>query len=320
MPDRAPGAPSAPSAGARGTPSVTAPPWLTRALGPELTHIARAPWGFTNETWAATTSTGERFAVTRMGARAAAAFVIAAGPTIAGRVADAGLEMPAPIAERSSGADGIVVSRWLDGSPAMQLLVDAAGARTVGAALGDAWTRLRAVAIDGLALESRWASPGGVAAAAAGWLAQVDSALDRATVEGSRRAIAVAATLPSPAQPSFVHGDLVPANLLLRDGPAVLLDLESARIGDPLLDAAWFRWIVGYHHPELLPAAWEAFSTAAGLSVDAGAGAAIEAYPVLRILEILATEEPPRDARPRWHEQLARAAGAYARAAALAAD
>jgi aminoglycoside phosphotransferase (APT) family kinase protein len=107
-----------------------------------------------------------------------------------------------------------------------------------------------------------------------------------------------------------VHGDLVPANLLLRDGANVLLDLEAARIGDPLLDAAWFRWIVAYHHPELVPAAWAAFAGAAGIATsDATVRALLDAYPVLRILEILAGPGVGPSARGRWLRQLEQGVG-----------
>src|SRR5690349_3105487 len=91
--------------------TATIPVWVTAALGADLTDAIRVPWGFTNETWGATTSTGERYAVTSMGS--AAAFVLRHGPEIACRVGAAGIRMPAPLPPRSNAAQGVVVSAWV---------------------------------------------------------------------------------------------------------------------------------------------------------------------------------------------------------------
>lgn len=297
-----------------------APGWVAAALGGDLVDVARLPWGFTNETWGATNPAGERHAATRMATREAAAFVLERGPEIARRAAAAGLKMPVPIATRSDAAAGVVVSAWIDGTPAMRLLVDADGATVVGTAIAAAWRRLRMVDVDGLELDATWASPARLAAAATAWCRTI-TGLDPAATAGAHRAIELVAALPATEPASFVHGDLVPANLLLRPGGDVLLDLEAARIGDGMLDAAWFRWIVGYHHPGLVAAAWSAFADAAGLPAGVAAGGRVgdatpgqgpavadrtvlDAYPVLRILEILATSRLDSDAQGRWLAQL----------------
>ena len=138
------------------------------------------------------------------------------------------------------------------------------------------------------------------------WLVFVARLLGR---DGARRVderLAELPTLLTDRLPGFVHGDLVPANLLIADGTlAALLDLEAVRIGEPLLDAAWFRWIVLYHHPAIEPAVWSAFVASSGLDLDtAGVAALLEILPVVRILEILARPALGVGARSRWIEQL----------------
>ena len=285
-----------------------APGWVTAALGEDLIGVARLPWGFTNETWEATTPAGGRYAVTRMASLQAASFVLQAGPDIARRVAAVGLTMPAPIVESSSATEGVIVSRWLAGASAMDRLSGPEGAAAVGFAVGEARRRLDAVDIDGLDLDDTWANPAGLADAAAGWLERIAPDVRSAAIPTIRRRIESVASLAPPPRPSFVHGDLVPANLLLRDAEGAgdaLLDLEAARIGDPSLDAAWFHWIVGYHHPALLPDAWRAFARGAGLDLHAlPLVERLRAYPVLRILEILAGQGLQADHRRRWLLQL----------------
>jgi aminoglycoside phosphotransferase (APT) family kinase protein len=59
--------------------------------------------------------------------------------------------------------------------------------------------------------------------------------------------------------PRFAHGDLAPVNLLVRDGRvAAVLDLDRARLAHPLHDAAWFAWVVSFHHRDVAGAAWSA--------------------------------------------------------------
>ena len=65
-------------------------------------------------------------------------------------------------------------------------------------------------------------------------------------------------------RPVFAHGDLAPVNVVMDGGagPGVvvaLLDLERARLAHPLFDAAWWSWVVRYHHPSRSPAAGHAF-------------------------------------------------------------
>ena len=107
-------------------------------------------------------------------------------------------------------------------------------------------------------------------------------------------------------RPGFVHGDLVPVNLLVHHGDlAALLDLEAARVGERLLDAAWFSWILRYHHPAMEPAASAAFASEAGPGwIDERTAALWTVLPSVRILEILERRPVQSAARPHWLSQL----------------
>jgi aminoglycoside phosphotransferase (APT) family kinase protein len=285
------------------------PEWVTAALGQDLSDARLVPWGFANETWAATPPDGIRRAVTRMASPAVAAEIICRGPEVARRLASVGLEIPVPIASHSHAEQGVVVSAWIEGAPGIARLGEPGGPEAVGRALGDAWRRLGEVDPSGLGLDDRWARPLDLRDVARGWLDGLRHELAAAV------ATAVEVRLDELALYSgrvgFVHGDLVPANVLLRDPqPPALLDLEAVRVGERFLDAAWFRWIVRYHHPELEPVAWLAFVKAA--RIDAGRRAIatlLAALPTVRILEILGDSRLVEQARLRWLQQLAASVG-----------
>ena len=67
-----------------------------------------------------------------------------------------------------------------------------------------------------------------------------------------------------------------------------LLDLEFARIADPLFDAAWWGWVVRYHHPERWVHAWPQLLVAAGIADDEETTARIRVIQRLRCLEMIA--------------------------------
>ena len=281
------------------------PAWVAEALGADAAAVRRIPWGFTNESWSGRARDGVRYVATRMRSASAAEALVARGPEIARRLGGAGLETPVPIASRSRPERGVVVSRWLDGTPGMALLGRPRGAEAVGRALGAGWRALASVEPTGLGLDNLWARPDDLDRAAHTWLELARAELGPSAAEVAGR-IGDLATLLRGRPTRFVHGDLVPANVLLRDARApVLLDFEAARHGEPLLDAAWFSWIVRYHHPEIHPKAWAAFAEGAALQASEPAVRQLLArLPVLRILEILAGPDLSPGARAHWLDHL----------------
>jgi aminoglycoside phosphotransferase (APT) family kinase protein len=282
------------------------PAWVTDTVGP-VREAARIRWGFTNESWRVVTVAGGPLVATRMAGPASAGAVLARGPAIAATLASVGISTPVPIAERSAPERAVIVSGFVAGRSGMELVGDVHGAATVGRLLGEAWHVLGRIDTTGLELDDLWARPADLAAAAGRWLTADSAALEPTLTTGIARRIEGLARLLEGHRPGFVHGDLVPANILVEgEKLAALLDLETVRLGARLLDAAWFRWIVRYHHPDVAHAAWRAFAGASNVD-DARPQIAtlLDVLPLVRILEILSQPTLEAGARVRWLDQLA---------------
>lgn len=263
--------------------------WLATALGGDAPrHARRLGWGFSNETWDVITADGRRLAVTRFSqpARAAptARLVAAAAPRLAA------IGIPVPRLVPLEGApSGILATAYTDGATGASLLGDPGGPALVGRAMGALWRQLLTLDARGLPLGTTPATPDVIAASAGATLARVAASSPGLEVRRLADAIRTLPELLAGRPSGFVHGDFVPANVLVRDGAVVaLLDFESARLGDPLVDAAWFRWIVGYHHPEAVAVAWDAFRATAGIdATDPVVSELLRVLPVLGLLERL---------------------------------
>jgi aminoglycoside phosphotransferase (APT) family kinase protein len=84
-----------------------------------------------------------------------------------------------------------------------------------------------------------------------------------------------------------------------------LLDVDYARVADPLYDAAWWGWVVRYHHPERWIVAWPVLLRAAGITVDQDTLARVRVLQRLRCLE--AVDDAKRagaDAAVMWARRL----------------
>jgi len=180
------------------------------------------------------------------------------------------------------------------------------GAGLIGRILGSTWLALGRVDPSSLGLDGLWARPADLAKAALGWLDVTAGALGNEAAERARGRITRLPSLLGERGVGFVHGDLVPANVLVAgETLAALLDLETVRLGPRLLDAAWFRWIVRYHHPMLEPSAWAGFEASGDLPANDGTvGALLGILPVVRILEIVADPGLAPAARARWLDHL----------------
>ena len=283
-----------------------APAWVRAAFDEVVIDAAPLPWGFRNETWLAELAGGRRFAASRLVDRRDAAVVAARVVAARRRLVAAGLPVPAFVQPRTAQAGGLLISPYEEGIPGADLLRRPTGAAMVGSLLGRAWRRLALADPVGLDLPDLWAAPDRLTAAALDWLAALGARVprpDRARLAGA------IASLSGPLRDrpaGIVHGDLVPANVLVRDGVLVaLLDLEFVRLGDRGLDAGWFDWIVWFHHRALHGAAWEAFAAAGGIERgDSVTLEAVRVLPAIRLLEILHDLERRDPARPRWLEHL----------------
>jgi len=127
--------------------------------------------------------------------------------------------------------------RWVAGEPQKAPSEDEALAADLGAVVRE----IRALATDGAAWDGR--SRGGPLAtrdaAVQAALAASAGLTDTRAVEAAWAGCLGAETCPTD---TWLHADLMPANLLLRDGRlAAVIDLESACVGDPAVDLmpAW---------------------------------------------------------------------------------
>jgi len=159
----------------------------------------------------------------------------------------------------------------------------------LGGAMGRLLPGIAAVPVAGLHLSSTWADAGRLTRAAAGWLARATPALGSREVRHLRESIDRLPECYAGARPVLAHGDFVPVNVILRGGRVVaLLDLEHARLGHPLFDAARWLAVVGYHHPDRLPPASRAFLEAAGIGADGRTHADLATIGALQSLERVA--------------------------------
>lgn len=265
-------------------------------------------WGFENRTSIVTLADGRRLVVQQLAGRAVARLKLRRARALPERLAAAGLRAPRLLAADISADPPYIVREYLPGDIGARLIGTLAGALHVAGAMGELLPRLAAVPTGGAGLSDAWATPDRLARQARLQLARNGAML------GPAAARALAATIERlPARfadrpACFAHGDFCPVNVLLEatdlgpgasgkseasgtnpQAPAVigLLDLEFARIADPLFDAAWWGWVVRYHHPERWAAAYPQLLAAAGISSDEPTRARIHDLQLLRCLEMV---------------------------------
>jgi aminoglycoside phosphotransferase (APT) family kinase protein len=287
---------------------VPTPGWVADLFPEAIVDATRLSWGFTNETWAVALRDGRRLAVTRIGQAGSPALATIRLPAVRRRLASAGLPIPAPVladAERPWPA-GVRVSELVDGVAGAKLLADVDGAGTVGRLCGAIARRLVTVDGSGLGLPGLWAAPDRLVRDCGSWVDSLSPDLGAKARARLRDACGGLGNALAGRAAVVAHGDLVPVNILVRDGRlAALLDLETVRLADPLFDAGWFDQIVRFHHPEVRDVAWAAFVSAAAIDPDEPVTRSLLGLlPMARILEINAGLGPGDPARERWMEQL----------------
>lgn len=286
---------------------LLAPTWLEELFPGSMVAASRLPWGFRNETWKVELADGRRLAVTRLLDRRSAGVTPTLVARVQPRLADAGLPVPALVGHPGSWPEDVLVTTFTDGEPGAALLSGPSGPRSVGSLCGTAWRQLIEVDPTGLGLPDLWAASDRLARAARVWAAALGPELGETDRTELEDLMALLPGLLAGRPATLVHGDLVPVNVLVRDGQlAALLDLESVRLADPLLDAAWFDRIVWFHHPSEHPAAWSGFTRAAGLDpYEPTTQALLHVLPIIRILELIDGLDPDAHAaRPRCIAQL----------------
>jgi aminoglycoside phosphotransferase (APT) family kinase protein len=273
---------------------LNVPMWLieTFATG-SIDRAVRLGWGFRNDTWRVDLKDGRCLAVTRPSDSLAAPAVVALTRLIQPRLRAAGIASPSIVDLAPGDGSTVFATEFIEGTSGAEMLAQDGGPALIGGLLGDAWRRLRSIDPTRLPLPDAWAAPRRLTDLSRARLSWAEGWLTRMEQRLAAAAIGALPELLAGRRPGFVHGDLVPANVLVRDGSlTAILDFEFVRLADPLLDAAWFDQIVAFHHPSEEPAAWQAFVSAAGIDADdPGTGDLLRALPLVRLLEILDSDD-----------------------------
>lgn len=277
---------------------------LGRLAGEPVIAAERCGWGFENETIAVTLADGRKQIVQRLSAQAGAAQTLQIAAELPTRMAAVGIRAPRQLAADPNASPPYAVREFLPGEPGAAHMRTKPGATLVARAMGALLPDLTRVAVAGVGLDTSWASPERLAHHAAGLLARCRPLLDERAAGMLQSSIDSLPALFADRAPAFAHGDFCPVNVLLEPRPAAqdeqpgaaplkvlgLLDLEFARVADPLFDAAWWGWVVRYHHAERWVVAWPALLAAAGIPNDQATAARIQALQRLRCLEMIARQ------------------------------
>jgi len=280
-----------------------APAWIGELLAPaQVSEASRLGWGFRNESWKVVLAGGHEIAVTRLADAEAASSISTLTRLVGARLRAAGVPTPAVIETGGATTAPIMLTEFVAGTAGAALLDEPGGSGVVGSVLGATWRRLAAVNPAGLPISSTWAAADVLVASS---VERLDRAAPRLAGPERRQvaaAIDSAGVLLAGRPPGFVHGDLVPVNIVVRDRAlAALLDFEFARIADPLLDAAWFDCILAFHHPADEPIAWRAFVASAGLDDrEPATHDLLRVLPIVRLLELLDEDRGQDDSVAHW--------------------
>jgi aminoglycoside phosphotransferase (APT) family kinase protein len=158
--------------------------------------------------------------------------------------------------------------------------------------MGELLARFRQLPTDELELDDLWADPARLVRRAAGWSSENDASdtPERAAIASLLHRVP---TLFANRPVMLAHGDFAPVNVLT-DGESLtrLLDRESVRLADPLLDVAWWAWAVSFASPSVPERAWPAFLQGAEIdAADPELSARVRSLQMLHMLELLVTSQ-----------------------------
>jgi aminoglycoside phosphotransferase (APT) family kinase protein len=291
---------------------------LSNLVGLPVSTVERCAWGFENRTDVATLADGRRVVVQRISYHTMAEHKLRLAQLLPDRLAGVGIRLPRVLAADPRANPPYAVREYIPGEIGAALLRSDEGAIRLATVMGALLPHLARVATDGLRLHTGWSAPERLARQARQQLDRCDTLLDATTSAALTHTIDQLPQLFANRSACFAHGDFCPVNALIDErrttndersdfvltntnstdaysSPSVLrpsssvalLDIEFARLADPLFDAAWWGWVVRYHHPERWRVAWPHFLAAAGIPNDPTTAERIRALQQLRLLEAL---------------------------------
>ncbi|MBC8163760.1 MAG: phosphotransferase, partial [Roseiflexaceae bacterium] len=272
---------------------------LSALTGLHIVAAERCAMGFENRTERATLADGRVVIIQRLANRGMAAHKIRLAQTLPARLAEAGIRAPAVLQADAQATPPFMVREYIPGEIGAAQLATDAGAIALAEAMGRLLQTIALVKTAGLGLHSGWANPARLVAQARGQLSRHGSLIEHAHAAVLEQSIAQAEPLLAGYPGVFAHGDYCPVNVIVEDGDLqrdwgyrqalrlALIDLEFARVAHPLLDVAWWNWVVRYHHAVRWQVAFPHLLAAAGIPDTGATWARITVIQHLRLLEAL---------------------------------
>ena len=271
--------------------------FLSRLTGLPVVAAERCAMGFENRTYRATLADKQAVIIQMITNRGMAAHKIRLAQALPERLAEVGLRAPRMLHANANTEPPFMVREFFEGEMGAVLLRDDAGAIRLAEAMGALLPVLTQVDHQGLGLHTGWANPARLAAQAHSQLQRRRGLLDSAQGAVLEHIIGQVEALFAGRPGVFAHGDFCPVNVIIappdntqrttNNKQLTIIDTEFARIADPLFDAAWWGWVVRYHHPERWAAAFPRLLAAAGIDDDQTTRTRIAAIQRLRLLEAL---------------------------------
>jgi aminoglycoside phosphotransferase (APT) family kinase protein len=284
---------------------------LERLVGAPILAAERARWGFANRTDLVTLGDGRRMAVQRLQDPVAASRRLHVERVLGDRLRAAGIPVPRLLAGDAHAVPPYAISEVVEGEPGIGLLDDPIDAIALATEMGRLARVLATVPVEERLLAGGWADPERLASHARRWLEAGREHLDPVAAAEVDRLISRIPKALAGRPAVLAHGDWAPVNVLVRDRAVVaVLDWEAARLADPLLDLAWWAWIVWHHHRDRYAAAAPALFETAGVELDAPTAERMRILVAARLLEILGSVRADDRAARRWADRLQEALAA----------
>jgi aminoglycoside phosphotransferase (APT) family kinase protein len=273
------------------------------ALGSTITSERPAPWGNKNHTVIADLADGRRVVIQHYPERRSADLrFLAAGLVPASPHLGAAVSVPELIARGQDWA----AFNFLEGENAYVVAgPDLAGAawRDIAHEMGRLAAEFRTVPHSALPA-SPWDSPDALRDHAETWLTHLRAHVSESVFSSARAVIRDTPHVPK-SELIFAHGDFGPQNVMVQGNRVTgLLDFEDARRAHPLLDTAWWIWLVRTHTPNAFETGWPAFREGHGRRLNAD-DPELHALMTLKLLETADAFRRTVPAKyPSWGQRL----------------
>jgi Ser/Thr protein kinase RdoA (MazF antagonist) len=280
---------------------------LSMLVGEPVIASEPARWGFNNRTEIVTLANGTQLVLQRIMNQARASEQIRLARQLPPRFAGIGLRLPRLLRADAKALPPYAIREYLPGIPGAALLGDLQGVAQMATKMGELLPQMTLVSLTRMTVDSRWARVFRLEQQVMTWMKQLQPLL---TAQTSQRLKATLRLIPRlfEALPVFCHGDFCPVNVLFDEQSQTeiigLLDVEYARVAPALFDAAWWGWVLRFHHPEAWQIGWPLFCRAAQIHLTDTTNDQITVLQRLRCLELLAESHFLQRGVDAWIERL----------------